>query len=304
MSFHLKYRPQTLDEFIGNPTTVESLQSIIKSDDPPHCYLFHGPSGCGKTTLGRILANSFGCSEHDLKEYNSSNTRGIDTAREIIQNSKYKPLSGSVRVYLLDEVHQTTKDFQNAMLKILEDTPSHCYFILCTTEPDRLLTTIRNRCSTFPVAKLASKTLMRLLRSVCQQEEIEIDKEIKQQIANGAEGSPRQALVLLEQIAGSANADINKLVAGASIQNKQVLDLCRALLDGRNWKTITSILKGLDEEPEKVRRAVLGYFNKVALNNTESAIMILEAFEDNFYDSGQAGLTLACYRAMLEMRAS
>ena len=131
MPLHLDYRPKNLEELFGNKTTVNSLDAIIKrEDDIPHAFLFAGPSGCGKTTLARIVAGALEVSDRDFVEINAANNRGIETARDILRTMGFKPVSGPVRVYLLDEVHMGTRDFQTALLKALEDTPSHVYFLL------------------------------------------------------------------------------------------------------------------------------------------------------------------------------
>jgi len=299
MPLHIEYRPKTLDEFIGNKPTVNSLSSVLNREDKPHTYLFSGPSGCGKTTLARIVANEIGCSEHDFMEINSSNNRGIDTAREIISNMKFSPISGKVKIYLLDEVHQTTKDFQNALLKALEDTPSHVYFLLCTTQPDKLLNTIINRCSQFTVQKLPTNRIIRLLMLVSRKEGIILRQSVYEEIARAAEGSPRQALVILDQIRGLKEDEIEIVIRESQIEEKQVIDLCRALMSKEKWKTISEILKGIETEPEKVRYAVLGYFTSVLLNKGDSySALVIDCFKEPFYNVGKAGLVAACYEVI------
>jgi len=297
MSFNLEYRPASFEQVAGNKGTISSLQSILKQEKCPHILLFSGPSGCGKTTLARITAKELQCSEHDVIEINSANNRGIDTARDIIQQMYYKPLHGPVKVYILDEVHQTSKDFQNAMLKALEEPPAHVYFMLCTTEPEKLIATIRNRATMFTVEKLDEQKIIRLLWSISKNEGNEIDKTILAEIASESEGSPRQAVIMLQKIIGlTTEEEMKEAIQAIKINEKNTIDLCRALLKGASWKSIAAILKLIQDDPEKVRRAVLGYMSAVLLNSGEErAAMIIECFADNYYNSGKAGLIFSCF---------
>ena len=146
-----RFRPKSLDAVVGNGGTVAALQKFLKKGNLPHTILFKGPSGCGKTTLARILAKELGCGVLDLREYNSADFRGIDTIRDISRIMTNAPAAGNCRVFILDEAHQLSKDAQNAALKILEDTPKHVYFFICTTDPQKLIATIRSRCTEMPV---------------------------------------------------------------------------------------------------------------------------------------------------------
>ena len=148
-SLAVKYRPKRLADFLGNTETVQALRALMEREEMPHTILFTGPSGTGKTTLARIVARRLQCSEHDLQELNTADFRGIDTIRDVVRNMALCPMSGSCRVWILDEVHQLSKDAQHALLKALEDTPKHVYFLLATTDPAKLLPTIRTRCVTF-----------------------------------------------------------------------------------------------------------------------------------------------------------
>lgn len=299
MALHVKYRPQTFDEIVGHKETVESLKNFVGDEERPQSYLFHGPPGCGKTTLARILSNELGCSETDYVEINASNNRGIDTAREILSNINFKPIKGKIKTVVLDEVHQTTKDFQNALLKVLEEPPKHAYFILCTTDPNKLLPAVKSRCSDFRVSNLQEKSLIRLLMRVAENEEINLDRKVMKLLSKSANGSPRNALIGLDQIKYLSEEDALELLQKEKLKESQILDLCRALItSGTSWNTVANILSNLEEEPETVRRAVLGYMSSVLLKgDNKKAAIVIECFQDNFYDSGKAGLIFACYES-------
>ncbi|MBT7929472.1 AAA family ATPase [Candidatus Peregrinibacteria bacterium] len=297
---HTKHRPQDFKEVIGNKHIVESLESLFDDGKSvAHTFLFHGPSGCGKTTFARIIASKLNCSEFDFVEINAGNNRGIGTAREVLKTVEYKPMQGDTKVILLDEVHQTTKDFQNALLKILEDTPRHAYFILCTTDPRKLLTTIRNRCVTYEVEPLGRKNLTKLLNQIVKKEGGKLKDEVADKLVKKAEGCPRQLLVLLQQVINMSEKNQLKAIKTFKTQEQKVIDLCRAILVKKKWGEIAKILRGIDEDPEYVRRAILGYMNSVMLKSEDPHCMIAYlAFKDPFYDTGKAGLTFSCYKAI------
>lgn len=299
----LKYRPRSLDEIIGNDSVVEILGNLLskKSTQPvPKSILFHGETGCGKTTLARIVASELGTKGADLREIDSADFRGIDTVREIRKQSVYKPLEGPYRVWILDEVHRLTGDAQSALLKALEDTPSHVYYILCTTDPQKLLNTIRGRCAEFQVRPLTEREMRILLRKIVKAEEDSLSKEVYNQITRDSLGRPRNALQILSQVLSVSEEKRLEVAERTAEAYSKTIELCRALLSEAPWKKIANILKGLtNEDPEKVRRAVLGYCQAVLLGNRHStqAAAIMEEFIEPFYNSGMAGLVLACYSA-------
>ncbi len=166
MNIYRKHRPVEFDEMAGNEAEIESFQKVLEKESPPHTYLLIGPSGCGKTTLARIAARKLGADALSLTEINSADNRGIDTAREIIHQLHYLPPGSGSRVFIIDELHQTSKDWQNAMLKPLEDTPEHVYFFLCTTDPNKLIKAIRTRCTEVRVNPLDPDTIYRIILRV------------------------------------------------------------------------------------------------------------------------------------------
>lgn len=305
MGLHIKYRPANFKDVIGNKIIIKSIKSMIDKKDRPQVYLFSGPSGCGKTTLARILSRELGCSSHDLTEVNSSNNRGIDTARDIINKMHYRPMDGKVRVYLLDEAHKTTKDFQNALLKSMEDTPKHVYFILCTTEPEVLVTAFRKRCSHFTVAPVPNIRLVRFMKHILLQEDMEdalTDEELEG-LAKRAKGCPRDCLIFLDQVRYLDGDEKITVLSSLKSEEEQVVNLCKALVRKKpEWSAIQKILSRLKgTEPETIRRSVLGYFTAVAMNNTDAcdkAALIIECFKDSYFYSGRAGLILSCYNVV------
>jgi DNA polymerase III gamma/tau subunit len=302
---YLKYRPSSFDEVVGNEEVVQILRNQLGKDSKqpmPKTLLFHGPTGCGKTTLGRIVANELGAKGNDIREIDSADFRGIDTIREIRKQSTYKPLEGPCRVWILDECHKMTGDAQTALLKALEDTPSHVYYILCTTEPQKLLPTIRGRCAQYQVNPLSEKEMKVLLRRVVKAEGESLAKEIYEQITQDSLGHPRNALQILAQVL-SVEEDKRMEIAKKSAETQsKTIELCRALVKRESWSVVAGILSGLKEEdPESVRRAVLGYCQAILLgkNADPSVAEVMQEFIEPFYNSGFPGLTFACCSVIL-----
>lgn len=302
MSLYHTYRPQSLEQVKGNAELKSSLaEALSVPDKMPHSYLFHGGTGCGKTTIGRIIKNVLEVTDNDYSEVNSSQMRGIDTIREIINKCQYKPLESKYRIFLIDECHKLTNDAQNAFLKILEDTPKHIIFILCTTEPNKLIKAIKGRCSQYEVKPLDDREMMRLLKQVVRKENATIESEVLNAIIKSAEGHSRNALQILEQVLNTSPDKRLEVAKQAEILENESIELCRALLKRQSWKQISSILTGLKgQEPESIRRVVLGYCQSVLLNGKtdNQAALIMECFIDPFYDSGFPGLTFACYQSI------
>lgn len=298
MSLYLKYRPKTLDGIRGNAETVSALIAMLQIHETcSHVFLLHGPTGCGKTTIGRIIANQLGCKGMDFREIDSADFRGIDTVREIRKQSQLKSLESPCRVWLIDECHKLTNDAQNALLKILEDTPKHIYFILCTTDPHKLLKTIQGRCSQFAVKPLGERDMFRLLRKVVKDEGQEISKNIYDQIAQDSLGYPRNALQILDQVLRVEPEQRFEIAKQSAEEYSEAIELCRALIKGANWKEVRVILTGMkNQEPESIRRNVMGYAQAVLLkDDNERAGLVLEEMLEPFYNSGFPGLVCAAY---------
>ena len=299
MSLYLKYRPRRLESVRGNLDILPILDKLlVNNETAPHAFLLHGPTGCGKTTIARIIARRLGSRGHDLKEVNTADMRGIDTIRDIIQKSQYLPVESPCTLWIIDECHKLTNDAQNALLKILEDTPDHAYFVLCTTEPQKLLPTIKGRCSQFQLKPLSDSELTSLLKNVVRKEDDELTDDVYEIIVRDSGGLPRNALQILEQVLQAPEKDRAKVAETAQFEYSQAIELCRALIKKAPWKTVSTILRGLKEqEAETIRRIVLGYCQAVLISGKDEwqAGAIMEEFINPFYDSGFPQLVYACY---------
>ena len=305
MELYKKHRPNKLQKVIGQDDSTNILHTFVKKRKVPHALLFSGPSGCGKTTLARIMRKELKCGKNDFNELDCADFRGIEMVRSIRSRLMQAPIDGECRVWLIDECHKLTTDAQDAFLKILEDTPKHVYFMLATTDPQKLKRTIRTRCTEVSVKPLASNDLNKLLLGVCKKEGVEIPKKVIKKIIDYCEGSARKALVFLNQIIDLADKDMEDAIKESTMETQAIL-IARALLNpSTRWPKMASILKeNQKEDPEGIRWMVLGYAKTVMLSGKLSAqcYLILDSFRDHFYDSKFAGLIAACYEVVEKNR--
>lgn len=297
MELYRKHRPKSLKQVVGQREAVNMLTDFLRGKKMPHVLLFSGASGTGKTTLARIIANELGCFPGDLREINAAMSRGIDEARIIASQVNVAP-RGKARVWIIDEAHKLTDDAQNSLLKILEDTPLTAYFALCTTNPAKLIRTIRNRSTEIKTKSVKNQEMEELLNKIIQKEEKEVSQDAIDKIIEYAEGSPRLALVMLNQIIDLPAKEQVKGIESSDTR-KFGNDLFGALLKGR-FEDCCKILPNMDMEPEEIRRYVLAAANNVFIGSkgkNKRAYKIINAFRDNVYDSGKAGITAACFES-------
>ncbi len=295
MELHLKYRPSNFDELIGNAALKKSLIPAIPRT---RTFLFYGPRGCGKTTIARLIGKEIGVNEIDVNEIDAADNTGVDNARQIKDAAQYNPLAGKFKIFIIDECHRLTGNASDSLLKTLEAPPSHCYFVLCTTDFQKVPVTIRSRAKCYEVKTLDPNDQNYLIRYVCHEEGFRISPNVKRAIIESCEGIPREILVAMDTIRDVENDEDAISLVHASV-HKEVKDLCQMLLQRRKWQEIAPVLKVLKDEPERIRLAVLGYMNVVLLsanpNNSEIAAFIIGEFSDSMIYNGKAGLTYACY---------
>lgn len=306
MSLQNLYRPRSFKTFVGNREVLSSLGTILKRPQPPAAFLFTGPGGTGKTTLARIIKRILNCSNSDWKELNAADDRGIDAIRKLIENMRFAPLDGNKKVFLLDEAHMLTKPSQEALLKALEEPPPYVHWVICTTNPEALKQTFKRRCHTYELESLRDADIQKLMRMILKKEnKLSIPNEVKDKIVELSDGSAGQALKLLDQVIDME--DINRALTtlqSAGAGESEVIDICRTLLNNNmsaltKWAKIKVLLKNYKGDGESARRPILGYFEKVMLNNGgDDVFFTMQPFMKNFFDSGRAGLVAACYEAV------
>ena len=299
-----KYRPPDLQHVYGNMDTVAAIETAINREQAfPASILLRGPSGCGKTTLARIVSTMLGAVDRDLKQYNIANMRGIDTARTICDLTNIRPW-GKCRAIILNECHKATVDFWNTMLEVLEEPPPDNYFILCTTEPEKIIDTVRTRCTDYVVELLLPTEMQDLLGYISDAEQANMDDSVIGAIVKAATGSPRKALVMLDAVIDLDTVDAQLgVITTYRASEDTVAELCQAILAKSKWAPIAAQIRRLDrQDAESLRYAVLAYYEKILLGggaHADRVNLIMDHFAKPIGAMGRPGLTQACYNALL-----
>jgi DNA polymerase III subunit gamma/tau len=228
-----KWRPQTFDDLVGQQTVTRTLENAIKEGRIHHAFLFSGPRGVGKTTCARVLAKALNChsSDHpvtrpcgecpscvdiaasrsmDVLEIDGASNRGIDEVRELRDSAKYQAIRDRYRIFIIDEVHMLTTEAFNALLKILEEPPSHVFFIFATTEKHKVPATIASRCQVFDFKRIPDNVLILRLSHITKEESIKISDRSLELIASASEGGLRDALGLLDQVVAFSGTKVKE----------------------------------------------------------------------------------------------
>ena len=285
VALYRAYRPQKFCDVVGQQHIIKTLQNAIKLNKVAHAYLFCGPRGTGKTTLAKIMAKALNC-EHgpsiepcdeceicqgiqkgtvaDVVEIDAASNNGADDIRALRDSVKYMPAVGKYKVYIIDEVHMLSNAAFNALLKTLEEPPKHVIFILATTEPYKLPSTILSRCQRFDFQSLAIEDILRRLKIVAQAENIHMTEEAFNQIASSAEGGMRDALSLFDQtISFSIHDEItleDVLAVSGNVSYKELLKILDACLEGNGTaalKLVDNILKEGKEVPRVINDMII-----------------------------------------------
>lgn len=291
-------RPLSFDQVLGNKAVIKSLTAKMKKNDT-HCFMFDGQAGLGKTTMCRICASMVGALDIDTYEYNMADTKGIDTAREIIRNMSMAPL-GKATVIILDEIHKATGNFQEALLKPTEDVPDHVYFFMATTAPSKIIPTLKRRFTQFHLTPVDDMDLFVYLVTVAKKYGIKVSKKVLELVVEHSHGSTAQALLLLDTISEVGEKEQVELIEKSGDgDEKTVRDLCQALLNSKSWFTVGTLVKEVQQDAESIRHVVLAYMAKVLLGKNNAVHLragrIIELFIEPFYT--RAELVLACYKA-------
>lgn len=279
-SLYRKYRPLTFDSVVGQQHIVSTLEHAITEGRLSHAYLFCGPRGTGKTTMARILAKALLCrnaeaaraegasgcmpdgtceecgliaegNHPDVYELDAASRTGVDNVREEIINSvNFAPVRGKYKIYIIDEVHMLTTAAFNALLKTLEEPPAHVIFVLCTTDPQKILETILSRCQRFDFHRIGNEDIEHRLSYVCEQEGFDYDDEALAIVARHAKGGMRDALSTLEQLSvfgnGAVHADDARSLLG-EVSDQILSEFARAIAE-RDIAELYGLIRAQVEE--------------------------------------------------------
>ena len=286
-----KYRPHNFKELVGQTHTIRTLVNALDSDNLHHGFLFTGTRGVGKTTIARIFAKSVNCEEGvssnpcgecatcieidkgqsvDLIELDAASHTGVDHMREILDNAQYTPTKNLYKIYLIDEVHMLSKSSFNALLKTLEEPPSHIKFLLATTDPKKLPITILSRCLQFNLNKLSHDEILNHLKFVMNEESLKFDDNALSKIAEFGNGSMRDALSLLDQSISFGNGSVleKDLKEMLGLVNHDEINHLASLICDRDAEKILLFVKEMAHKGENlsnVLKDLTSLFHKISI---------------------------------------
>jgi DNA polymerase-3 subunit gamma/tau len=266
-----KYRSLAFDEVVGQEPIAQTLTNAITTGRVAHAYLFTGTRGVGKTTMARILAKALNCvssdeptttpcntceaclaigrgDDVDVIEIDGASNRGIDEIRELRANAIYRPSRCRYKIYYIDEVHMLTKEAFNALLKTLEEPPSHVKFIFATTEADRVPATILSRCQRFDFRNIPTRQIAEHLEWICKQEKVPAESDALFRVARAAAGSMRDGLSLLDQMLASGKkvTDEDVVRVLGTPPDERILAVVKAVVEGNSAAALTELAAVLE----------------------------------------------------------
>ena len=285
-----KWRPQNFDDLIGQDIVTRTIKNALLNQKAPHAYLFSGPRGIGKTSAARILAKALNCLEGsaaepcgkcqhcmsiangtsiDVIEIDGASNNSVEDIRELRESVKYAPSACKYKIYIVDEVHMLSREAFNALLKTLEEPPSHVVFVFATTEPKKVPSTILSRCQHHAFRKIPKAQIKERLLKISQAENISIDETALEMIARAADGSMRDALTMLDQASSFSDSISEKelqILLGLP-ETDIILNISEAILSGDISETL-SIIKELTErgyDLKPVTKELVGHFRNLAV---------------------------------------
>jgi len=324
MVFYRKYRPQTIEE-LDSKEIREKLSNALESPSVSHAFLFTGPKGLGKTSTARIVAKSLNCEKKtkgiepcnkcnqcisitngtnmDILEIDGASNRGIDEIRDLREKIKLSPMSARKKIYIIDEVHMLTQEAFNALLKTLEEPPSHVVFILCTTEPHKVPATILSRCLRIQFKRATEEELIRSFERIIKREKLEGGKKALRLIANLSDGSFRDGVKILEEMTLLAKnkkiteelVEKNYLIASIQYQIAQMIKS----LEEKDTKSALGIIAKLTSEGIE-----MGHFMQGLIETLHNSLLLkvgIEVAENSTFTIDDSKLEISEMKKLIEL---
>jgi DNA polymerase-3 subunit gamma/tau len=294
-ALYLKWRPQTLDEVVGQEHVTTTLRNALKQGKVRHAYLFSGPRGTGKTTIARLLAKAVNCLDADptnrpcnvcahciamnegrfldLIEIDAASHTSVDDVRDLRDKIAFSPNQGAYKVYIIDEVHRFSGAAFDALLKTLEEPPAHALFVLATTEIDKVPATIKSRCQRFDFRRIPTTQIVERLAEMAEAEGLTAERRALELVARQATGSLRDAISLLDQLMADPGERITRATTEAVLGisgNQAVGEVVQAVLDGSAAAGLEAINRAIDggTDPRQMAREVVDWLRDVMLLRT------------------------------------
>lgn len=270
MPFINDFRPSTFDQVVGHDNEIKVLKRKLSNNNHPHSYLLCGGSGLGKTTIGRIIANTILA---EIIEFDAGKITGVDSIRELLDSVKYMGIGKyKNKCFIIDECHMLSKSSWNALLKTIEEPPKHVYFVFCTTEINKIPKTIQTRCLDIKLTPVNSNEIYDLLKST----KVVIDDKYINLISKNCDGSPRNALSLLEKAVELDDVkDFKQIVSNSDEDgiSENVLSICRMLAKNEiNNKVLIQNFKNITDY-EGARIQIFNYLTSVVMNQPKVSFL-------------------------------
>lgn len=296
---HIKYKPKTFEEMVGNKGVVDKFLKYIKTSSIPHCVLLSGMRGCGKSTTAELLAKAI--PNAYVETIDGAISSGVEVSRDLVSDITSMPLGYSNRVIILEEIHNVSKKFLEALLLVTNDPPSNVFFFATTTEASKVLGTLKSRFIKFDFKPPTEVEIKNHVKKIIEKEGIDLNRKVLHTLCNKNQNIPRDVLTDLELLLGVGSTEEQLALLHDYEKDEKYIGykIAMHLHQDWHWDKLRSQLKGIsDSDVEGIRRYVLKFHANKLLEGFGRSAFVLDSFKNPFYDSGTAGLFLAIHECL------